>query len=328
MGLWYPCGMSGTEAIDPDVYFPEAALSRYRLPLILFALTAVSTFWVGITDWQPLFELGRLRNGDVPGGWDWMHLRQLFIRNWEQGIIYSAAALAILLAHEMGHFVATLIHRVHATPPFFLPFPFSAIGTLGAVIALDRTGADRKQTFDIGIAGPIAGLVIAIPMAFYGASQLDLNMPPAGPVALEMPLGLHWIMQWSGVPGLENVVDRGLWLNQVNPWLVAAWVGFVVTGLNMIPVGQLDGGHIVYCLFGRFSWRISELMIVIGVAFMVWRGMPHLAIMVLLLLLMGTRHPATRNDQIPLGSFRTALGWISLVIPFLCFPPRLLLLAE
>ena len=115
---------------------------------------------------------------------------------------------------------------------------------------------------------------------------------------------------------------RCVWLSQLNPWFAAAWVGFLVTGLNMMPVGQLDGGHVTHCLFGRYAYWIAEGVIVFAIAFMVWRGIPHLAIMVLLLLVMGTRHPPTRDDRVPLGPWRYATGdWHRCRFPCSVFLP-------
>ncbi len=297
---------------------------RSRIPLLLFILTCFSTFWVGITNWQPTFELYRVFNSSTANGFvDWMLLRQLIVRNWDQGLIYMCAVLAILLMHEMGHYVATLIYKIPATVPIFLPFPFNPIGTLGAVIGMEGTQADRRQIFDIGIAGPLAGLVVAIPMAIYGISQLDLTLPAAGQLALESPLAFQWLMQWIHVPGYIANGNQGVWFSQINPWFAAAWVGFLVTGLNMMPVGQLDGGHVTHCLFGRYAHWIAECIIVAAIAFMVWRGIPHLSVMVLLLIVMGTRHPPTRDDEVPLGAVRFTLGLMSLAIPFLCFPPNI-----
>ncbi len=252
-----------------------------------------------------------------------MLVRRLLIRNWDQGMVYMFAVLAILLVHEMGHFVATLIYRIPATVPIFLPFPFNPVGTLGAVIGMEGMQADRRQIFDIGIAGPLAGLVVAVPLAFLGISQLDLTQPAGGQLAFECPLAFHWLMEWLQVPGYLPGAGQGVWLSQLNPWFAAAWVGFLVTGLNMMPVGQLDGGHVTHCVFGRYAYWIAEGIIIFAIAFMVWRGIPHLAVMVLLLLVMGTRHPPTRDDTVPLGWPRILLGVASLSIPFLCFPPNI-----
>lgn len=299
---------------------------RKLVPAILFLLTCLSTFWVGITDWQPLFELQNLfvtGPGLLGVDLDFMVLRRLVVRNWDQGLIYMACVLAILMVHEMGHFIATIIYRIPATVPIFLPFPFNPIGTLGAVIGMAGMQADRRQIFDIGIAGPLAGLVVAVPLAYIGILQLDLTQPPGGQLAFECPLVFKGMLVWLQVPGYEQAISKGVWLSQLNPYFAAAWVGFVVTGLNMIPIGQLDGGHITHALFGNKAHTVAKAIIVLAIAFMVYRGIPHLAIMVLLLLVIGTEHPPTRDDSVPLGPFRMLLGVLSLAIPVLCFPPNI-----
>jgi len=137
---------------------------------------------------------------------------------------------------------------------------------------------------------------------------------------------MKWLISWLNIEGYTP--GMGIWPQQMNPMLAAAWVGLVVTGLNMMPVGQLDGGHVTYTLFGKHSFRIAEAVIVSAVAYMVYQGTPHLAIMVLLLLLIGTRHPPTSDDNVKLGWFRTALGLASLSIPLLCFPARIFVFAS
>ena len=207
---------------------PPVRRRRKLVPLILFLLTCVSTFWVGITDWQPLYEFGNLfaRGPGLLGVvLDLTTVRQLIVRNWDQGLIYMACVLAILLVHEMGHFVATLIYRIPATVPIFLPFPFNPIGTLGAVIGMEGMQADRRQIFDIGIAGPLAGLVVAIPLAIVGIYQLDLTTSPGGQLAFECPLLFQWMLAALQVPGYEQAIEKGVWLSQLNPCFAAAWGG-------------------------------------------------------------------------------------------------------
>lgn len=286
---------------------------RYRLPVVLFLLTCLSTFWVGVTGWQPIEVLM-----DAAAAGNLMNVRELVLANWPRGLIYSASLLGILLLHELGHFVATVVYRIYATVPFFLPFPISSFGTLGAVIAMDGMAANRRQIFDIGIAGPLAGLLVAIPMALIGAQQLDLSVPAYGAIGLKMPLMLDWLICWYGVEGYEN---QTVWLTQLNPYFAAAWVGFVITGLNMMPVGQLDGGHITYTLFGKGAHALAKIVVVLAIAFMVYHRHYVFVLMVALLLLAGTEHPPTQDDTVKLGWFRVALGWSSLTIPIFCFPP-------
>jgi Zn-dependent protease len=286
---------------------------KYRLPIFLFLATCVSTFWVGITHWQPMQALAlgfSAQEGLMP-------FRIMLLENWQQGLIYMFAVLLILFCHEMGHFVATMIYKVPASAPIFLPFPINPIGTLGAVIAMQGNQADRKQIFDIGIAGPLAGLVPAIPFAFIGVSQLDLSATPQTGLGMYMPFFLDWLIRWYEIPNYDGIV----WLNQLNPWFCAAWVGLLITGLNMMPVGQLDGGHVTFTLFGKIAHTIAQLTIVLAVAFMVYHQHFILILMVTLVLFIGTNHPPTRDDTVPLGPFRWLLGLASLSIPILCFPP-------
>lgn len=287
---------------------------RTVLPIVLFFLTCASTFWVGVAKWNPMAPLwSAMYQGDM------MNLRAMTLENWDYGLIYMGAVLLILFLHEMGHFIATLIYKVPASYPFFLPFPANPIGTLGAVIGMNGFAADRKQIFDIGIAGPIAGLVAAVPIAYFGVSQLDLTSQPFGGLGFRLPLVMQWFAEMTNVPGYEP--GQVVWLNQLNPLFVAGWVGMLITGLNMMPIGQLDGGHVTYTLFGKFAHIIARATIVFAIAFMVYHQSFMLVIMVVLLLLIGTDHPPTRDDSVKLGWLRWALGLISLIIPVLCFPP-------
>lgn len=301
--------------VDPHVFYAKPR--RVVLPVVLFLLTCASTFWVGVCQWNANmlapFEAMVATASFLP-------VRQLLLANWESGLVYMLCVLTILLLHEFGHFFATIYYRIPASFPYFLPFPFNPLGTLGAVIGMQGNAADRKQIFDIGIAGPLAGLVAAVPIAYFGVSQLDLSGPGYGGLGFRMPLLLDWFAKISQVPGYEP--GEVVFLNQLNPLFVAGWVGMLVTGLNMMPVGQLDGGHVTYTMFGKFSHVIAQLVIVGAVGYMIYHLHPVLALMVVLVLLMGPKHPPTLDDSVPLGPFRYALGLASLSIPVLCFPPR------
>ncbi|MEM9410253.1 MAG: site-2 protease family protein [Planctomycetota bacterium] len=285
------------------------------VPIVLFVLTCFSTFWVGITNWRPTVPL---QSPDLDSFFNLIRMQVL--ANWEQGLMYMASLLLILLLHEFGHFFTTLYYRVPATPPIFLPFPFNPIGTLGAVIGMQGTQADRKQIFDIGIAGQLAGLVVAIPLAYWGCSQLDLTTPPRGGIGFRLPLLMQWMVSGMSIQGYD-AAEPIVWINQLNPLFAAAWVGLLITGLNMMPVGQLDGGHIAYTLFGDAAKWIAEAMIVFAIAFMVYQQHYLLILMVVLILLIGTQHPPTSDDTVKIGPWRWALGFFSLFIPVLCFPP-------
>ncbi|MCA9267278.1 MAG: site-2 protease family protein, partial [Planctomycetales bacterium] len=143
---------------------------RLMLPVVLFVLTCVSTFWVGCEPTHPEVILSAL--GSAAPVFD------AVLGHWRSGLTYMTCVLAILFAHEMGHFLMTLRYRIAASFPYFLPVPFTPIGTMGAVISMDGLSANRRQIFDIGLAGPIAGLLVAIPITWYGVGQLEL--PRAG----------------------------------------------------------------------------------------------------------------------------------------------------
>ena len=157
---WESWEISPQEA--PRIFYTKPR--RKMLPLVLFLLTCLSTFWVGVCQWTPnLIE--PLWN--VVWSGSLLHIRELLLANWSSGLIYMICVLTILLLHEFGHFFATIYYRVPASFPYFLPFPFNPLGTLGAVIGMQGNAADRKQIFDIGIAGPLAGLVAAVPIVLW-----------------------------------------------------------------------------------------------------------------------------------------------------------------
>lgn len=287
------------------------------LPALLFLATLLSSFFVGVCKWNPngLFQALELGGNFSP----FITLRKMFLDNWQLGLTYMCCVVLILLLHELGHFVGTLIYRVPASFPIFLPFPLNPIGTLGAVIAMHGTSANRKQIFDIGLAGPLAGLVAAIPISYWGVAQLDLTGHGLGGIGFRLPLLMQFFAILTEVPGYQH--GKVVWLNQLNPMFVAGWAGMLITGFNMLPIGQLDGGHVTYTLFGRGAKTIADTTIVLIIAFMVYHQNYLLMVMVMLLLLVGTEHPPTRADDVPLGTFRYGLGLSSLVIPILCFPP-------
>lgn len=247
---------------------------------------------------------------------------------WQNGLTYMVCILAILLTHEMGHFIATLVHRIRASLPIFLPFPINPLGTLGAVIVMDSMKADRRQMFDIGIAGPLAGLVVAIPIMWYGIATLDMTEQNGGMFAFDMPLVMRWLIEYYQPNGYEP--GKLVWWVHIcdNPFFMAGWAGLLVTGMNMFPISQLDGGHISYTLFGRLAHWIARAFLVGVIAFVVYQQIQVMWLMIVLLLFVGTDHPPTRDDTVQLGWFRQALGYASLSIPILCFPPHVLFIWE
>lgn len=282
------------------------------LPVVLFVITCLSTFYAGAINWMQFVP-------QLPGMDIGTSTRYTILSNWQQGLTYMVAVLAILFAHEMGHFITTLLCRIPASLPFFIPFPLSPIGTMGAVIGMAGYRANRRQIFDIGIAGPIAGLVVAIPILVVGLQQFDPTTPKLGQLSFDCPLIMRMMMPLLH-PEASNI-DQ-IWVSQLNPMLMAAWVGLLITGLNMLPLSQLDGGHVVYCLFLEKGNWIARGFLMFSIAYIVLFDALIWMLMIVLVTLMGVDHPPTANDRVPLGWFRTALGYTSLVIPFLCFPAR------
>ena len=286
---------------------------RVMLPVVLFLATCASTFWVGVTHWDPL---------RVDYSANWTLVDKVVRENWPVGLEYMAAVLAILLTHEMGHFLQTVKYGIPASFPLCIPVPFNPIGTMGAVIGMDGMKADRRQIFDIGIAGPLAGLVVAFPVLWIGIKRLDLSaQTEPGEIEFYLPLVAQWMLQWAH-PGAEWARNRWVSLSELNPFFMAGWVGMLITGLNMLPISQLDGGHTMYALFLDRAHGFARAFISLAIFYVVvnldeavlWTPM------LLLVIFLGIHHPKTANDNIELGPVRTAIGYASLAIPVLCFP--------
>lgn len=287
------------EATDPTT----PTQRRILLPLILFAFTCLSTFWSGSVGLYGIVAFSGIGNFfDV-----------LVMASWWDGLTYMAAMMSILLAHEMGHFLMTLRHRIPASLPFFIPMPLTLIGTMGAVIALHGSKADRKQLFDIGIAGPLAGLVIAVPVLCAGIylAQPDDTSLFSQPLISKLLISVI----------RPDLTGKSLGMN---PLLMAGWVGLLLTGLNMMPISQLDGGHVAYALFRRNAHRLAQAFLIVAIAFVVYSGQTVWVLMLSLVVLIGIYHPPTADDNVRMGAARTFLGYISLALPILCFPPYLI----
>lgn len=283
------------------------------LPAMLFVATCVSTFWVGSTHWEPLQPQYFAT---------WELVGRTMRDNWQTGLTYMAAVVAILLTHEMGHFLQTVRYKIPASYPLCIPVPFNAIGTMGAVIGMDAARANRRQIFDVGIAGPLAGLVVAFPVLWMGIKQLDLSGGSrTGEIQFYLPLVGQWMLRWAH-PDAAWASERWVAMSQLNPYFMAGWVGMLITGLNMLPVSQLDGGHTIYALFLDGAHFLARLFISFAILYVVI-NLDHAVLwtpMLLLVIFLGIHHPPTVDDKVPLGPVRWAIGLASLAIPVLCFP--------
>lgn len=234
------------------------------------------------------------------------------------GPVYSATIVAILLAHEMGHYVMARIRRVPATLPYFIPVPLPPFGTMGAVIRMANVGADRRVLFDIGVAGPIAGLVLAIPACLIGIALSEVVAVPKvqeGFISLGSPILFQWFSDLIKGPLAEGYDIR------LHPVAFAGWAGLFVTALNLLPVGQLDGGHASYALFGKKARPLS-LAVALGFMALAIFYSREWILMASLLLIFGIRHPPTADDSVPIDTRRKIIAAALLILFVLCFTPR------
>src|SRR5262249_19640054 len=219
-------------------------------------------------------------------------------------------------AHEMGHYLQARRYGVPVTLPLFIPM-IPPLGTMGAVIVQQPGVADRKSMFDIAITGPLAGLVVALPLNWWGIAHSQIRPVADITFGYTNPRIVEWMIAWIHRPlgPGEDIV--------LNPILFAGWVGILVTALNLIPIGQLDGGHILYCLIGRKAHWVALPLFLGGIGFVIYQMLsgrpPGWLLMVFLIFLMGTRHPPTANDDVPLGKTRIILGWLTLAFIFIGF---------
>jgi len=232
------------------------------------------------------------------------------------GPLYSVSIMLILLGHEMAHYFISRKVGMRATLPFFLPLPFiSPFGTLGAVIRMEGIIPSRKALFDTGIAGPLTSFFLSVPAAVIGLKLSKLI--PASQIKDEMirladPL-LFSLVQYlfiGDVPGHHEVV--------LHPIAYAGWVGLFVTALNLLPIGQLDGGHVAYALFGRNSRKISVIVIAVVAFIFIFYSIAWFLLLILMILF-GFKHPAPLDDQTPLGTRRKIVGGVALLILLLSF---------
>ena len=283
----------------PQVFNPPA--SNWVINLVLFVVTVLATlatasFYYAETPEQA-FQIWR--------GWP-----------------FSLSIMLILGAHELGHYFAARYHKVAVTLPYFIPLPIiSPIGTMGAVIRIKAPIKNKRALFDIGVAGPLAGLVFAIPILLYGLATSELGpISPAG--LLEGNSILYYLAKFVTFGQFLPSETADVYLNQF-AW--AGWVGLLVTALNLMPVGQLDGGHIVYALIGnRVKKLFTPVIAILGgltlVSFFIDSTFTW-GIWILLLFFFGRVHAEPLDDVTPLDPGRRWLGIATLIIFVLIFVP-------
>ena len=339
--------IASTDAREPrEILRPKQAVTRriaaptarqWLLHLGLFLLTGVTTTICGIfmagpeldTAFAPAPVKGVIGSILMIPWYYFMAvvdlLRYAFVhpRFLGQGLLFSGSLLAILTAHESGHYLFCRYYGVDATLPFFIPQPPLLIpGTFGAFIRMKSPVPSRRALFDIGLAGPLAGFAVILPIALVGVLTLQHAAPTAeassgGGIYFNDPLLFRLIAYWFKIDLANGVV---------NSFYFAAWVGALVTALNLMPVGQLDGGHGTFSIFGANAHRwiggvAFVCMAMISALGWQWHGSPSGFVYVILLAVMlRFRHPPPAQME-PLGLARIIVGIITLIVFVLCFLP-------
>ncbi len=286
---------------------PEPKL-RY---IVLLILTLISTTYLGTFHYE-----------GFRGGFTQQQLTMPVVEWALRGCWYSVPILLILGAHELGHYVACRYYGVDASLPYFLPMPLMITGTLGAVIRIRQPIPGKRALFDIGIAGPIAGFVVAIPVLLLGMYLSNVIPIPAdfrgGVIEFGEPLlfkAASWL-RFGAVPEHYTV--------NMHPMVFAAWFGMLATALNLLPIGQLDGGHIAYAVLGGRSTAVTLVGVIALAALTVFWS--HFWILwtvltVVMLFVFGPRHPRVWDEDVPLDRARLWLAAFAVVMFFLCFTP-------
>ena len=319
-----PLGMTQYDTVNGPVPMMATMVSRPHpvvmasprpparlMPIALFFITCLTTLAAG-TSAVALKSLAIfVARGQLPAGVTWSMVGDgLFY-----GFQYAGPLMLILLCHEMGHYVQAWRNRIPASLPYFIPVPFKPLGTMGAVIGMRSNLGDRRSLFDIGITGPLAGLVPTLIFLFIGLHYSEVGYATSGQITLGEPLLMKGIihLEFGSIPKGQEVL--------LHPMAFAAWVGLLITSLNLIPIGQLDGGHVLHALMPKKSGYVAQSLLFTAVLVSVWSGYTVWALMIILLFIMGPKHPPTADDRTPIGLFRVILGWLTLAFILIGFNP-------
>jgi membrane-associated protease RseP (regulator of RpoE activity) len=310
---------------------PQKSDARRWVNIVLYLLTVLSTLFVGAS-WSD----------QVPAGADELWLLQHLWLGWP----FALSLMTILTGHELGHYFAGRYYKVPVSLPYFMPWPIPPLGTMGAVIVMKGQSINRRQVLTVGAAGPLAGFVLAVPILILGLSLSTvepMSLPePGSMVMLEGNSLLYLLLKLAVfgkiLPGsgldpafpaaMKEIVAAlfgtapivGGYDVIIHPVALAGWAGLLVTALNLLPVGQLDGGHVMYSLLGKrarlFTWPIVILLVLMGIFFwsgwFLWAG---------LIFLFGRSHPAPLDDVTRLGTAQKVIAVLVLIIFLLVFTP-------
>jgi membrane-associated protease RseP (regulator of RpoE activity) len=320
----------------PGRIHPKA--SNPWVNLLMFVLTLLSVVFTGV--WTAAGYLASNSDGAQSGG-------IVLERDLPLGILFAVSMLAILVAHEFGHYLAARYNNTAVSLPYFLPFPGSPFGTLGAFIQLKQPPRNRKVLLDIGLAGPLAGLVVAIPVLLIGLSLSKIGTLPVSPLTASgeglegnslLYLGAKYLVTGEMLPSPVDYGDTNpvfYWIRYIllgqpipyggrdvmlHPMAWAGWAGLLVTALNLIPAGQLDGGHMIYVLLGRNVKRLWPIIVIVllGMGWLIWDGWFIWAAMIFF---MGRRVAQPLDEITPLDGKRRWLALLGLILFVLVFIP-------
>ena len=296
----------------------------------LHALLLVATFLTASLAGAALLPAG---GAGGAGGLAGAEIGETLLDRLIRGLPFSAPLLAILGAHEVGHYLMARRYRVNASPPFFLPFvpELNLIGTLGAFIRLRSPVYDRQTLFDIGAAGPLAGVAIAVPVLAFGLAQSHVSTDVPATMLAHQVVVLNGLPPWHLGDSLLMLILRELLAPQgaqgvleLHPAAVAGWVGLFVTMLNLFPLAQFDGGHVLFALLGRrqlwAAWAFWALLVVMGLR--LWPGWLVWAILAQVVGRGSLAHPRIVAAVTPLDPRRQLVGWLLFAIFVLCFIPQ------
>jgi len=296
---------AGNGADAPFSAPTERTRERYWVYSLLFGLTLITTTAVGTAmqiDFDRNVAFNLERSLDI---WGFVLRHPAILL---QGLPFSLTLMTILLAHEFGHYLAAIFHRVDSSLPYFLPSPF--LGTFGAFIRVRSPIYSKRALFDIGVAGPLAGFVCLAPALAVGLafSKVIPGIAHQGSVHFGVPL----IERLLGLVIFPGAASADIYLH---PIARAAWIGTFMTALNLLPIGQLDGGHLLYSFFPQKHKLVSRLLCLALLPLgKFWIGWLFWG---LALLWLGRRHPFIEDDT-PLNPDRRSLGWLALVVFVLC----------
>lgn len=284
-------------AAQPREQYREVHINP-RLNIGLFIATVISVIVTG---------------GLEGNSWETLRL------NWSNGLMFAGSLLSILVAHEMGHYVVGRLRGEKSSWPLFIPLPLISIGgTLGAVIFQGAPFKNRRNLLEVGIAGPLAGFIVAVPLFLLGLYLTDPT-PSAVPPGSTF-LGDSLLTQLLGSGILGSVYTSTVESVIVHPVAYGAWIGLLITGINLMPAGQLDGGHIAYALFGEsaryISYAVIGAMILLSFISEAW------VIWAILLFLFGRKHPPVVDPSAPLSIAHVGLALAGVLVLILTFVPR------